>query len=473
MEKFAKRAKKIAKFGLLVFVLILFSQKNFAQISRRAKTVSSENFLFVTDEKKFFVNQDATLKLFIPQVKSSNVQIILPNFPENVVFVSSRIENSSSWIFGYGTQIELNLNFKDGGIFSLPPISLFINGRKEIVNFPDVEVLQNPEAVLPRAILVFDEDNDNVWNNAFFSSDESFYPNHPLKKGIALRFTVYVQYAKALGQISWSLPKDAIFKELQRFEIPSDLKFSKRIPVAQFEWTPLSEGNVSLPKIQIAVESYSGEKIFIETPDRAVKIISQKQSAKENVQENSFANAEKIFEHAFDFEDGEHDADFENAAPEYDALLKIAQLRSQERHSFFQNKIRSERAAAEKSFGIGNAPTEESFPFFVLLFSAAIFFAASSLILFLLRKKNFAFVSAALAISFSIFAFAHSSKIFERHGIVLGGEIYPVPENSAVSKTAAIVASRVLIRQEIDSWYFIEYNEGGGWIKKENLILIK
>ncbi|MDE7292375.1 MAG: hypothetical protein K2N58_10070, partial [Treponemataceae bacterium] len=121
--------------------------------------------------------------MFIPQVKSSNVQIILPNFPENVVFVSSRIENSSSWIFGYGTQIELNLNFKDGGIFSLPPISLFINGRKEIVNFPDVEVLQNPEAVLPRAILVFDEDNDNVWNNAFFSSDESFYPNHPLKKG--------------------------------------------------------------------------------------------------------------------------------------------------------------------------------------------------------------------------------------------------------------------------------------------------
>lgn len=473
MEEFAKRAKRIAKFGLLVFVLILFSQKNFAQISRRAKTVSSESFLFVTDEKKIFVNQDATLKLFIPQVESSNVQIILPNFPENVVFVSSRIENSSSWFFGYGTQIELNLNFRDGGIFSLPPILLFINGRKEIVNFPDVEVLQNPEAVLPRAILVFDEDNDNVWSNAFFSSDESFFPNLPLKKGIALRFTVYVQYAKALGQISWSLPKDAIFKELQRFEIPSDLKFSKRIPVAQFEWTPLSEGNVFLPKIQIVAESYSGEKIFLETPDCEVKIISQKQSAKKNVQENSFANAEKIFEHAFDFESIEYEADFENAAPESDALFKIAQLRSQERHSFFQNKIRSERAAAEKSFGIENAPNEERFPFFVLLFSATIFFAASSLILFLLRKKNFAFVSVALAISFAIFAFAHSSKIFERHGIILGGEIYPVPENSVVSKASAVVASRVLIRNEIDNWYFIEYNEGGGWIKKENLILIK
>ena len=472
MEKFAKRAKKIAKFGLLVFVLILFSQKNFAQISRRAKTGDAENLLFEADEE-FFVNQDASFKLFIPQVESSNVQIILPNFPENVVFVSSRSENFSSPNFGHGTQIELNLNFKDEGIFSLPPISFFINGRKKIVNFPDVEVLQNPETVLPRAILVFDEDNDNVWSNAFFSSDESFFPNLPLKKGIALRFTVYVQYAAALVQISWSLPKDAIFKELQRFEIPSDLKFSKRIPVAQFEWTPLSQGNVSFPKIQIVVESYSGEKIFLETPDCEVKIISQKQSAKENLRENSFANAEKIFEHAFDFESIEYEADFENAAPESDALFKIAQLRSQERHSFFQNKIRAERAAAEKSFGIENAPKEESFPFFVLLFSAAIFFAASSLILFLLRKKNFAFVSAAFAISFAIFAFAHSSKIFERHGIVLGGEIYPVPEESVVSKASAVVASRVLIRQEIDSWYFIEYNEGGGWIKKENLILIK
>lgn len=469
MEEFAERTKKIAKFGLLVFALILFSQSIFAQISRRTKTGDGEYFLFESDEE-IFANQDAAFKLFIPQVESSDVRIVLPNFPENIIFVSSRSENLSSPNFGRGTQIELNLSFKDDGIFSLPPISLFINGKKKIASFPDVEVLQNPETILPRAILVFGE--SDVWGDAFFSDAHSF-PNLSLEQGAPSRFTVYVQYAAALGQVSWSLPKDAIFKELRRFEIPSDFKFSKPIPVAQFEWTPLSEGNVSLPKIQIAAESYSGQKIFLETPDCKVKIISQKQGAKKNVRENSFSSAEKIFEHAFDFESGEYEASVEEAAPENDALLKIAQLRSQERHSFFQNKIRSERAAAEISAGIENAPNEESFPFFVLIFSAAISFAASSLTLFLLRKKNFAFVSAALAISFLVFAFARSSKIFERHGIVLGGDVYPVPENSVVSKAAAVVASRVLIRKEIDSWYFIEYNEGGGWIKKENLILIK
>lgn len=469
MEEFAERTKKIARLGLLVFALILFSQKNFAQISRRVINVDGENFLFEADEE-IFVNQNAVFKLFVPGVEASDVRMELPRFPESVIFVSSRSENFSSPKFGRGTQIELELNFAKAGIFSLLPISIFVNGRKKTARFLDIEVLQNPETILPRAIFVFGD--GYFWGHAFFS-DVSTFPNLSLESGVASRFTVYVQYAVALGQVSWSLPKDAIFKELQRFEIPSDLKFSKPIPVAQFEWTPLSEGNVSLPKIQVAAESYSGQKIVLETPDCTVKIISQKQAVKKNVRENSFSNAEKIFEHAFDFESGEYGASVENASPENDALLKIAQLRSQERHSFFQSKIRSERAAAEISAGIENAPNEESFPFFVLIFSAAIFFAASSLTLFLLRKKNFAFVAAALAISFSIFAFARSSKIFERHGIVLGGDVYPVPENSVVSKASAVIASRVLIRQEIDSWYFIEYNEGGGWIKKENLILIK
>lgn len=78
-----------------------------------------------------------------------------------------------------------------------------------------------------------------------------------------------------------------------------------------------------------------------------------------------------------------------------------------------------------------------------------------------------------LAVLFAIFNFVFSSKVFERHGIVSGGEIFPVPENSAVSRISVVVASRVLIREEIDNWYFIEYNESGGWIRKENLILIK
>ncbi len=462
MEKFAERRKSFACFGLLV--LVLLSQEIFAQNSRRAEIAADANLLFEADEEFFFVNQGATFKLFVPQAEVSDIKMELPTFPENAVFVSSRIENVSSSKNARGTQIELHLNFKNAGNFSLPPLSISIRGRKRSASFPAVQVLENPQTVLPRAILVFE-------SGETFSSGDSPSKRISLPLATPSRFTIYVQYAAALGKISWSLPKDAIFKELKRFEIPADLKFSEKIPVAQFEWTPLSEGEIPLPRIHIAAKSYSGLEVFLETPDCIANVVLKK-GAEIDARKNSALNAENIFGQAFVQESGESDA-FENAAPEIPDLLRIAQLRSRERHSLFQNKIRAERVAAEKFAAIENAPNEKSFPLFVLLLSAAFSFAASSLILFFLRKNNFAFVPAALAFLFAIFVCAFSSKIFERHGIVSGGEIYPVPENSAVSKISVVTASRVLLRKEIDNWYFIEYNEGGGWIKKENVILIK
>lgn len=466
MEKFAKRRKSFARFGLLVFISLLFSQKIFAQNSRRAEIAAGESLFFESDEEFFFVNQSVIFRLLVPQADSSDIKMELPTFPENAVFVSSRIENVSSPKNARVAQIELNLNFKNAGNFSLPPISFFIKDKRRSACFPDIHVFENPQTILPRAIFVFE-------NGETFSSDNSPSKRISLPLATPSRFTIYVQYAAALGTISWSLPKDSIFKELKHFEIPGDLKFSERIPVARFEWTPLSEGEISLPRIRIAAKSYSGLEVFLESPNCVAKIISRKQGAEMDARSKSALNAEQFFEQAFVQENGESEMDVEIAAPETSTLLNIAQLRSRERHSLFQNKIRAERVAAEKSAAIENAPNEKSVPLFVLLLSAAASFAASSLVLFLLRKNSFAFVTAALAVLFAMFIFTFSSKIFERHGIVSGGEIYPVPENSAVSKISVAAASRVLLRKEIDNWYFIEYNEGGGWIRKENVILIQ
>lgn len=466
MEKFAKRRKAFARFGLLVFVSFLFSQKIVAQNSLRAKIVADEIFSFEASEEFIFVNQSALFKLFVPQADVADVRMEIPVFPEGIVFLSSRSENFSSPKNGRGVQIEMNLSFKDAGNFSLPPISFFIKGKKRSANFPRIQVLQDPQTVLPRTILVFE-------NGETFFSDDSSPQKKSLALGIPSRFTLYVQYAAALGQVSWSLPKDSIFKELKLLEIPSDLKFSEKIPVAQFEWTVLSEGETFLPQVQIAAESYSGREMILEMPNCAVNVVSENLGSEKGARKNSAFNAERIFEQAFAMEKDEFEMSVESPAPDISALSKIARLRSRERNALFQNKIRAERVAAEKSAAIENAPNEKSFPLFVLLFSASTFFAACSLILFFLRKSNFAFVAATLAVLFAVFNFVFSSKVFERHGIVSGGEIFPVPENSAVSRISVIVASRVLIREEIDNWYFIEYNESGGWIRKENLILIE
>lgn len=466
MEKFAKRRKAFARFGLLVFVSFLFSQKIVAQNSLRAKIVADEIFSFEASEEFIFVNQSALFKLFVPQADVADVRMEIPVFPEGIVFLSSRSENFSSPKNGRGVQIEMNLSFKDAGNFSLPPISFFIKGKKRSANFPRIQVLQDPQTVLPRTILVFE-------NGETFFSDDSSPQKKSLALGIPSRFTLYVQYAAALGQVSWSLPKDSIFKELKLLEIPSDLKFSEKIPVAQFEWTVLSEGETFLPQVQIAAESYSGREMILEMPNCAVNVVSENIGSEKGARKNSAFNAERIFEQAFAMEKDEFEMSVESPAPDISALSKIARLRSRERNALFQNKIRAERVAAEKSAAIENAPNEKSFPLFVLLFSAATFFAAGSLILFFLRKNNLAFVATTLAVLFAVFNFVFSSKILERHGIVSGGEIFPVPENSAVSRISVVVASRVLIREEIDNWYFIEYNESGGWIRKENLILIE
>lgn len=467
MEEHARRTKKIARFGLLVFASVLLSHGIAAQTSRRAGTATNENMFFYADEDSFFVGQDAAFTLFVPNVEASDVRMALPAFPESVAFVSSRSETVSSSHSERGTRIKLELRFKTEGSVSVPPASLFIKGKKSVARFPEIHVLPNPQTIVPRAVFVFE-------NGEIVSGENSSFPNFPLVQGSAARFTVCVQYAAAVGRVSWSLPKDAIFKEVKRFEIPSDLKqFSaKRIPVAQFEWTSLSDGIASVPKIRIAAETYSGQNVFLETPDCAVKVLPQKQGAQNNFRENAVANAERIFPRAFDVEGGESDAGYKTAAPDASGLSEIARVRSRERHSLFQNKIRSERAALERSFGIENAPNEKSVPFFFVLCSAAFLFAVFFAVLCFRRKNNFAFAAAALAVLFSLFALAFSQDTFKRHGIVVGGELYSVPEHSVVSKTAVLVASRVFVRREIDRWYLIEYNESCGWIEKENLILI-
>jgi len=66
-----------------------------------------------------------------------------------------------------------------------------------------------------------------------------------------------------------------------------------------------------------------------------------------------------------------------------------------------------------------------------------------------------------------------SNAALKRYGVVVGGEISPIPEDSAITKSAVNGGSRVQIKQETQDWYYIVYNENGGWIKKENLALIK
>ena len=78
---------------------------------------------------------------------------------------------------------------------------------------------------------------------------------------------------------------------------------------------------------------------------------------------------------------------------------------------------------------------------------------------------------AALAMAF--ITALDANAVLKKRGVIVGGEISPVPEDSAMTKTAVSGGSRVLIKEEVQNWYYIVYNESGGWIRKENLAVIK
>ena len=61
----------------------------------------------------------------------------------------------------------------------------------------------------------------------------------------------------------------------------------------------------------------------------------------------------------------------------------------------------------------------------------------------------------------------------KKYGICVGGILQSVPEESASSKFEIASGNRVLISQQFGDWLFIEYGDVSGWIKKENIILIK
>lgn len=472
MEKFTNTVRTTFCFGLLILNSILFSPFGFSQGATRFTGADAAKLLVEPKEDAFFTNQESKFVLKIQKVDSADVQVDLPAFPEGVVFNSSKREDFAVSQFERGIQFEFCFIFERSGEFTLPPLVLSVQGTRYIIRFKTVQVYQNPMTIQPRVIVVFDDGKTIV-------GGEKQASKISLTAGASACFTVYLQYGVQLQQFVWSIPKDSVFKELKRYEIeknvqkPSQEKslqkkinFSaERIPVAYFEWIPLKEGTVSLPGIRLMATAYSGRATVLGMPECVVEILPPTAEPALPMQENFFA-------YAF-AQEPTGKADMDNYIPGINELEKLVQLRSQERHKFFQANVRTERFALEEKIGIQNSVNEPSVPIFILFASVFVVLIATTLLSMLVQKKMFAAFSAVFSLVFLFFAVLFSHKIFDRCGIVTGGSISPVPEDSALTKIVAGVGSRVVVHEEIEGWYYIEYNESGGWIKKENLVLIK
>ncbi|WP_318661683.1 hypothetical protein, partial [Treponema sp.] len=158
----------------------------------------------------------------------------------------------------------------------------------------------------------------------------------------------------------------------------------------------------------------------------------------------------------------------------FEDYSKIRELRTKERHSFAPAfTVRKERIALEQSIGIADSINETSVPLWSAVFILFILLAATSTLLFMCRKRVGSVIVLCFAAVFAFLSLISGVFAMEKHGVVSGGSISPVPEDSALSSTAVTAGTCVKIKEQTEKWYYIEYNENGGWIKKENILLVE
>lgn len=467
MEKLRiSRQKQFCNRLLILLSILLFSGTAFAITPAEIQKLTIR-----PEQNVYFTNQELKYVLEIPGVAPADVQTQLSeNMKEGVNFVSSRRMEFFTDDTVTGTRIEFWFVFRDAGLGVIPPLLVKVKGRGYYLNFDKVELYENPKTIAPRLIVQINKEKF-IYPAADSAKKNLETITATVTEPVDL--IVYVQYAVQIKQFGYEIPKDSLFEEIERFEMVSGRsrpnEFSQdKIPLIHIKWTPLKEGKFSLPNIRLIATAYSGRNLELGVPECNVNVLKKAAGSNLNSKENI-----SVFAYALSDPIDQDEIYEKKSATEAD-YYRIAALRSDEKHSFGPSPaIRRERRLQEQSIGIAASLNEQSIPLWNAVTVLFILLGSLTVVLFILRKQVSSIITLVFTIIFASFTLVHGIMITKRHGVVKGGEISPVPENSALSSTAVTAGTCVEIKEETQLWYYIEYNENGGWIKKENLILVE
>jgi hypothetical protein len=431
------------------------------------QTYSEMHLLRVTPhDKVLYSGKVCEFVLIVPDVKSSDVEIETPVLPSNVNFVSMRRTDYIAKGELSGTEVDLWLTFCSAEQYSLPPLGIKVRNRLYSIPFDKVTVVQDPSTLTPCFIIRFDNgieaDNTQRIDTPLFA----------VSAGDKIRFTVFVQYAVQVMNFEWSVPKDTLLTEIQKYEITggnsrSKESFMERIPVGRFEWQPLVPGFASLPEIHFTATAYSGSHVMLSPPDLHITVLRVEKKTTASVDRD-----ENYFTRAFSEVESTEIDKVRSEVSESDCE-KLALLRTNERHSFFQWKAAAERRSFEKKIGIAEGQKEPDMPMFFVLVAGTAVVALFTLVLIVQKKRRGAFTGTAVVciLLFSIFVFGiHISAVY---GIFKGGSIHSVPDESSGCVSLAEKGQRVRIEEVAGKWIYIQYGNTGGWISSSSVIIIK
>lgn len=412
-----------------------------------------------------FCGEECAFELKIPYVKADRVVAAIPDLPSGVNFVSLRRSEYSDETTG--TKIELWLTFAETGTYRLRFLRVTIDGAFYNIPFLPVTISENPRDMLPQLVVVFDNGTELVRRKDSRRSASAVFS---AAAGTPLYFTVYLRYAVQLVSFYWSIPKNALFTELERYEIAKGTRrnadFSEeKMPVARFEWQPLVTGNVSLPEISLVVTSYGGGRSELSMPDAFVEIRSEARRL-ENTDD-----AGNYFAYAFTSLPEKTARPVKNAVSPEDCRT-IARLRAKERASVPFGHAVKERREFEESLGVRNAENEPTYwaRNLLVILAAALFILLGAVIL--LRRIPLIIMCAALGIFCLLMAVVSSVRLSAERGVFIGGGIRTVPEES-VEAAGAVGSGRIVrIEQKAGGWVCVRVGTADGWIKEDAVVVI-
>jgi hypothetical protein len=418
-----------------------------------------------------FTKQNCGYVLTLPGIEPEDVQTSLPELPASVSFQSSKRTEYIGVDGTHGTRLELWFVFSDPGTHTLPPLGVTVRRRSYNLVFDPVVVYENPATAIPGISVKF--------QTGIYSEDGSVIAtarNKPVLHallGEPVIFTVYLQYAVQVPKFDWDLQKDALFTELDRYEItkghPRGSGFSaEEIPVAKFRWEPLSTGNWSLPVVRITATAYNGSRTDLVLPDYVIAV-SESDTSLQN-SGSPMEDEKPLFAYAFSAPAENVSSAEKSASPDSE---KIAELRSAERHSFPCSTAERQRQELEIRSGLEPGAAEPSIPLFHLCRLLAVLACAAAVVLLLARR----IVPGVLVLCFTaaalFFSILFAVQLSPRYGIFSGGRISPIPEKNSAATVNISGGVRVRILETAGGWIYIEYNDSGGWVTQNCVFLIE
>ena len=290
----SKSFRRLLKIGFLSALLCkaggwqgAYAQSVITQAQANALSIAP------VENQSLYTKSDIKFEVLIPNAQANSIILQSPSSLPNVTMRTMR--KNQEFGENEGTKIELWFNFEKKGDYKLPPLSLLISNRRRTIPFAPVTIADNPEFLSPRVVLLF-PDGVTLYSDEIPTPKDKNYgkPVFDWNTGKTIAFSVCLQYAVQLVQFNWEIPTESIFTQTKTYDI-LEIKYREKrysdelIPVADFEWTSLAEGEKSFPKIKLTATAYNGYRNDINIPDFIINFLPKAESEKNVSETDIFA----------------------------------------------------------------------------------------------------------------------------------------------------------------------------------------